>query len=140
MHVEPTNGFPLTADLISGCSCVNIVERQEVMMPTSSHSLAEDRRLAVKTRGVHRKGICRKLVSRATSDCSFLPFNQTLITHSVCSNLRIMINKYFYPAYAREVKRILQISRGLIAFEFDTRNFVPHQYFRSALGVGLIIF
>src|SRR6218665_499354 len=41
---------------------------------------------------------------------------------------------YFYPAYARGVRKILQISRGLIiiAFEFITPNFVPRQDFRNA--------
>src|SRR6218665_3831000 len=45
-----------------------------------------------------------------------------------------LITLVFYPAYARGVRRILQISRGLIiiAFEFITRNFVPHQYLRNA--------
>ena len=41
----------------------------------------------------------------------------------------------FLPGlYARGVRRILQISRGLIiiAFEFITRNFVLRQYFRNA--------
>src|SRR6218665_3649391 len=56
------------------------------------------------------------------------------VSQAVGMRFCLSITSIFYPSYARGVRRILQISRGLIiiAFEFITRNFVPRQYFRNA--------
>src|SRR6218665_135501 len=61
----------------------------------------------------------------------------TYVLHAIKHPLTYMciyMYLYFYPAYARGVRKILQISRGLIiiAVEFMyTPNFVLRQYFRN---------
>src|SRR6218665_386634 len=59
---------------------------------------------------------------------------KSLYLHYITFIKILVFFSIFYPAYARGVRRILQISRGLIiiTFEFITWNFVPRQYFRNA--------